>query len=655
MRISFIFFLIISFSFTASSQDFEYNKPTGAEWEIKNYNNDTSIHAVVLREFGKAHISVGENLPVIFEHHVRIKIFDTKGFESGKVVVSLYNGGRDMEDRVRFIKAATFTRDENGIVKKTVFNTDDVQRLKVNERYDDVKFSLPALQPGCIIEYSYETEAPYHDKFHKWEFQSDIPKIHSEYIAVIPAILEYKVSLRGPLQLTAKKITQQPQSFKFFAFTADCTTISYTMDNIPPFIEEEYMTAPSNYISALHFEILSTATGDNFVQKLTKEWKDVDYTLKYHEKFGEVIRNTSVIKKHLPDEVFNIADTLAKAKAIYAYLQKTLKWNSFISIFAHDGIEKTFDISTGNCADINLSLIAALQVSGINCDAIILSTRDNGIVNKLYPVLTNFNYVIAKANIGGQSYLLDATDPMLSFGMLPLRCINDQGRVISSNKPSYWIDMVQPVKRNTAITLTMTMQPDGTIKGTYTRYSMGYAAYETRRSVKSYKSIGAYLDTCFKKIRATQASNWALNGLDSLDTPVTLSYEFELPANKDADGNILFNPSFLHHIDSNPFKLAYRNYPVDMGSSLKANVSIILTYPPGFTVIAQPDPVNIALPGSGGIYLTNLAVEPGIIKYSQVEQLNKAIYSPSEYPSLKEFYNKIIQNQSLNIKLKKKP
>ncbi len=39
---------------------------------------------------------------------------------------------------------------------------------------------------------------------------------------------------------------------------------------------------------------------------------------------------------------------------------------------------------------------------------------------------------------------MDATDPLLSFGMLPMRCLNDQGRVMSLISLSYWIDIATP-------------------------------------------------------------------------------------------------------------------------------------------------------------------------------------------------------------------
>src|SRR5690606_39369686 len=122
--------------------------------------------------------------------------------------------------------------------------------------------------------------------------------------------------------------------------------------------------------------------------------------------------------------------------------------------------------------------------AGINTEAVLLSTRENGIVNKIYPVVSDFDYVIAKANIGNESYLLDATDPLLPFGLLPLRCINDQGRVVSLDKPSYWIDLKASQKETKIYNLNLTLAEDEKIHDTATIFSAGYEELKKQKAEK---------------------------------------------------------------------------------------------------------------------------------------------------------------------------
>src|SRR5206468_294611 len=111
-------------------------------------------------------------------------------------------------------------------------------------------------------------------------------------------------------------------------------------------------------------------------------------------------------KDRIASVIAGKTDELEKAKAIYAYLQKWFKWNNITSIYSFDGIKKAYEAHTGTIGDINLALGAALSAAGLNTELVVLSTRDNGSINMLYPVINDFNYVIAKVNIGDKSYLL---------------------------------------------------------------------------------------------------------------------------------------------------------------------------------------------------------------------------------------------------------
>jgi hypothetical protein len=236
-----------------------------------------------------------------------------------------------------------------------------------------------------------------------------------------------------------------------------------------------------------------------------------------------------------------------------------------------------------------------------------------------------------------------------------LRCINDQGRVVSLNKPSYWIDMVSAQKRNISTSLDLTLQDNGKIKGTITTYSIGYAAYEKRREIKKFNSVDEYVENLDEKLTKIKILKSEISDLDSLNLPVSEKYEVEIDAyNSLNHDNISFNPAFWYQVSQNPFKLADRTYPVDMGSASDVKVILTLHFPANFEIANQPQPVAFGLPNKGGRYLTDVSVDANTISYSQVEQFNRSIYAREEYPYIKELYNKMIQAQKANIVFKKK-
>lgn len=650
-----VFFLLTPF-LRLFAQDFTFGELKLDELDMKNYSADTTANAVVLREFGTARISSEPRTPLIFDYHVRIKIFNSKGFDQGNVVIPIYKTDNDRFESVSRIKAVTISHDVNGNVLTTPLDVKTVYTENINRQWNHVTFAMPNLSDGCIIEYSYQLESPYVFNFRSWVFQWDIPKIYSEYIARIPTLYNYNATLRGNLQLKSNRAELEKDCFNpAGGVKADCSKIFYIMENIPAIVEEDYMTALKNFRSAINFELVTYTDYRGFVTKVTQEWENIDYDLRKQESFGSQIKRTELFKKHLVSVLKGSTDDLTKSKAVYSFIQKWFKWNNYYQVYSVEGIKKAFDNHMGNVADINLSLVAALGASGLDAEAVLLSTRDNGIINKLYPVLSDFNYVVAKVNIEDKSYLLDATDAFLPFGLLPVRCINDQGRVVSMDKPSYWIDIKASQKESKVYSLNLELSEDGKIRGTITGYSMGYEAYNRRKAINNFNSIEEYVEAMDENMPRLKILSSSIQNVDSLEKALVEEYTVEIDANEDVkEEQFSFNPYFVDQIHENPFKLLNRSYPVDWGAPSDSRLSMVLNYPDSFDIISKPASVGLTLPDGGGKYIANVELSEKQLVVSQMTQLNKSVYRTKEYPALKELFNKIVQTQKDPIVFRKK-
>jgi hypothetical protein len=653
--------LLILFSITkaAQAQDFPYGTVTDEEMAMKKYAKDTAAHAVVLQEFGKSRIDADNegNIKVFYEYHVKIKIFDNKGFDNGTVKIPVYNNSDgDIYEDVDDITGVTFYKDDNGAIQKIELENKKIYPVKENKHLAHYNFALPGLRNGCIIEYKYKLESPYWWDFPSWHFQSDIPKVYSEYEVHIPGFWVFNASIKGGLKLTKTTAEVERKCFSADGASCDCSLLVYGMKDIPAFIEEDYMTSAKNYKSAINFELSDYTNPYGVKTKWTKEWKDIDYQLKDESNFGGQLKKKGLFKERIVPVIAGQPDDLAKAKAIYAYIKKLYKWNEYESIYSTDGLSKALDSHTGNSADINLSLVNALNAAGLNTETVLLSTRDNGVINTLYPVISDFDYVIAKLTIGDQSYLLDATEPALSFGILPLRCLNDKGRVFSLDKPSYWIDLSNlPQKEKSTYGLDFTLQEDGKLKGTLIQYSFGYDAYLKRKEIKKFNSVDEYVEDLNGKLPKIKILKSEITNLDSLDLPLAEKYEIEINLYDKANGNLIaFNPFFLDKTDTNPFKLTERSFPVDWGMPSEDSFVLTMHLPAGYVIETPPQIIAIGLPNDGGKFVTNYEPDSNSFTFSHLIKFNKSIYSPGEYPYLKELYNKIIQSEKAEMVFKKK-
>ncbi|SDS81352.1 Transglutaminase-like superfamily protein [Mucilaginibacter mallensis] len=653
-----ILLIFISLTIIAKAQDFDYGTFKLEDLEMKRYDKDTSAHAVVLNEYGRSKIDVtsNDNIKIIYEYHVKIKIFDSKGFDHANVEVILRDNDEDSET-IENIKGITTYADDNGSISKTELEPEKVYKSKMDKYHTLVKFALPSIRNGCIIEYKYTTYSRYLQLFPHWEFQSDIPKMHSEYDVHIPGFWNYNASLRGSLKLTTNKAEIESNCFSAGGGKSDCSHLTFGMTDIPAFIDEDDMTSRKNFLSAVYFELAEYTNPYNGAKtKMAKEWRDVDYDLKHSEYFGSLLKKKDLFKDRIIPVIAGKTDSMARAKAVYEYIQKTLKWNDFYATGSNDGLRKVLETHSGNVAEINLALAAALEAAGFNAQAVLLSTRENGFINKLYPVQEEFNYVVAKVDIDNKPYLLDATDPLLPFGILPMKCLNDQGRVMSLDKPSYWIDMnstQQRIIRTSALDLTL--QPDGKLKGTMVQYLFGYAAYEERKAIKKFNSVDEYVENLDERSPKFKILNSEISNLDSLDMPLVEKYEIEIKKYDDLyKDRLVFNPYITDHITRNPYRLQERNYPIDRGMPLTERFTLVVHLPDNYIVDTPPQDISIGLPNKGGLFETLYQASDNSFTFSHIIQFNKAIYSSEEYAYLKELFNKIILSEKAPMTLKKK-
>jgi len=650
--------LILAFisSISVYGQDFPFGEIDRDALAMQRYPSDTNAAAVVLKEFGTARISNEGGNTLIFEYHVRIKVFNSARFTGSDVIIPLYKASKESQEKIDKVKGIVYHQSPTGGLSRTELSSKDVYMENATNYLDLAKFAMPAVSDGAIVEYAYQIESPYVFNFRAWEFQSDIPKIYSEYVALIPATYAYNVSLVGPHELSDSKSAIVRDCFQpGGGYKADCSKMTYIMKDIPALIEEAYMTSPKNFRSAINFELSEIALFTGGKRKITQEWSDIDYELKKHPDFGRQIRKESFFEPYLEVVLAGKSEPLDKAKAVYQMIQQRFKWNGYLGKYSELGVKKAFENRTGNIGDINLSLVSALEGAGLDVEAVVLSTRDNGFVNKLYPVMSNFDYVIAKVNIGDGSYLLDASDPLLPFGLLPVRCLNDQGRVVSMKNASYWIDLKASQKRTSIYTLKLDLNPDGKITGTLTNFSRGYEAFGKRQRMKDFNSLEEFVENMDEKMPSIKIVDYEIKNLDSLEASLTEVYTVEIDAYDNLEKEMVyFSPFFMDRIEENPFKLEERTYPVDMGAPLDSRITMTLTFPEEFEIVSRPEDKRLALPNKGGRFLSSVEVSGNQLVYAQATELDKSIYQPEEYHYLKELYNQIILLQKTDIVFKRK-
>ncbi|OIQ29015.1 MAG: hypothetical protein BM564_07315 [Bacteroidetes bacterium MedPE-SWsnd-G2] len=611
---------------------------TSYELEAKSYERDSTANALVIFEDGNSYID-RDSGNLITEIQKKIKIFNSEGFKHANVVIPIYRNGK-VNEKVYDIKG--LTSNIQGTIKLT---NDDIFLDNSTENYKLVKFTFPNIQEGSVISYSYTIESPFLTKYHGWKFQSSIPKLKSVYHSSIPANYEYSLQLVGTLKLHDQQSVIVENCYGNAFANASCSNTTFIMKDIPAFIEENFMTDSSNYLSQLDYELNTIKHFDGRVDELTKSWKSADEEIRT-EVFNKQFYKTGPIKSEL-SKIALKSTPLESAKSIYEHIQNNYSWNSKYSIYRDNDIKTLLKEKKGNATVINLLLANMLFESGINAKPVLASTRPNGIPTKLYPVITDFNYLIVSALINGETYLLDATDKHLFFGELPFKCLNYSGRQFPEKGASQWIDIeprgstyiqqVAEISINDAENIL-----DATLKSTTNGYaSLGKRKRYFSNPVKYAENIN-FNNPNLEFVEHNLVSG-ALN-----KSKFEEEFRFKIDFDK-INGRLYINPFITKMFESNPFKLQERTYPIEFGYKDSYIYKARLLIDESYNISEIPQDYTYSLPNKTGTIILKFIQKENEIQVFLKFNFGLANYNADYYEYLKIFVSKIIDIQKNSI------
>jgi len=643
-------FLFALLSVSAQEHGFAFGKITLSELDMNSYPKDTSASAVVLKEFGHAYID-SEDWTVQLEYHVKIKILKQDGIEQGNVLVVLHRQA-GKEEGIKNVVASSFNF-EGGRIAESKLSPKEVFKQEVDNYTVVQRFAIPNVKVGSVIEYKYTLTSPWLRNFRTWEFQEDIPKSSSEFWATIPPYYTYNISLRGFLKLSTEESEILRNGFSNGAGTVDCSRMKYAMKDIPAFVEEKYMTAPSNYKAAVNFELLDIRHPDGRVEKITTEWTDAMDQLAADNRFGVQLRRAkNILGDDIAQAIVGVDDPIGKAKRVYDFVKQRFEWNGVYGIYSEHGLRKAMDLGKGNVGDINLTLVAGLVAADLNAEPVILSTRANGFPIELHPVLTDFNYVIARLVVDGKTYLLDATDDFLPFGLIPAKCINGKGRVVSEN--SSWQALDAPASLKSVSLMNVKVLADGTMSGHMDINYYNYEAVDQRKELSKLGDDQAYLARKMSGSNLTSVSNIVKESLGAYDKPLVIKFDFEGDAFDASGSHALLTPFLFDAWKENPFRSTERLYPVDFGIPLDQRSIMIIELPANYHVKSVAENVGVAMPNAGGRYIYQAKVEGSKVTISSNLVISRTFYTADEYHFLKELFSRVLQTQSADLVIEKR-
>ena len=612
--------------------------------KMTTYAEDTSAAAVILADYGSAYIDINTgSASLVYERHRRIKILKKEGLHWADVAVALYQSGSN-EEHLSRLKASTYNL-ENGKIVETEMEKASIFKEKHSRNFNLQKFTLPNVKEGSVIEYSYTLNSDFLASFPNWQFQYSVPVRWSEYWAALPDFFVFEKYMQGYLTPAVYEVKDQSRDNYREA------RHHWVSKNVPAFKEEPFMTCEDDYVSKVNMALYHVTFPGQMVREIMGSWKGLNDKLVDGDDFGKVISGSGFLKTKAKELTAGMTDPMQKVTAIFNYVQQTLEWDGTADKYP-DNLKKVFDDKKGTAADINFVVAAMLEKVDVPADMVLLSTRDHGFIRRQYPMSEQLNYAIVSVILGDKVLLLDATEKYLPMGILPERCLNGEGLVISKTRHG-WMEIKPKAKSRTSINSDFVINAEGELKG---KMSFSYDGYAAQKLRKDYFKKGEtdYLKE-FLSGKTWEVEKSEFQNIKEIDKAPKQLHELVMREHATTAGDVIYlNPMLSEQLTDNIFKTEKREYPVDFGKPVEQTYMARFTLPENYVVDEMPKPKVVTLPNNAAKYTYNVTQMGNVLSVVSMLQINKSLFVQDEYPHLRELYNLVIAKQAEQIVLKKK-
>ena len=619
-----VFFMACAFNLSAQKPPVRWGKVTSEEQAIKEVSYDPEASAVILCDFGKARFS-GTNL--FIDIHRRIKILKSDGL-SKHSDISIPYYVKDNVQNITNIKAQTLNPSgsktkAHTLGKSEIFESDYSENWKIKT------FTFPQVKVGSIIEYSYTLASDDLLYLENWDFENDIPTLHSEFWAIIPDYLDYRIMLQG------SRIIRQ---------YGGQTRSKWMLKNLKAVEKEPYMIAVNNYRERIRFQLsgyYATSSGKDQTPKyrsLMTTWEKLNHQMMSSTSFGGQLKNRALSKQIL--SVLNLEGVSEHEKAIriYEHVQKSYDWDGSYQLFPEEDIKQLTQSREGNSADINLMLCMLLKNAELEATPMLISTRGHGLVSENYPLLSQFNHVIVLLSIGGKEIVLDATDPHRPFDLLAMNDLNGKGLVLSENDNPRWTEIAPTESNSRTLMFSINLQdlekPKAQIQGAF----KGYYARNLREALSENKTNIIPVTTS-----NVATADWQVKNQDQLQKPLSLSSPDLDMSLEQAGDRIYLQPILVNYYPANPFNAESRSYPIDFGAPFTESYHAEVILPPGYILEELPDPELIKLPKNRGTLQYQVTNSGGKVQLIMKMDITGWKFGVGQYSKLKQFFDLAIE------------
>ena len=172
---------------------------------------------------------------------------------------------------------------------------------------------------------------------------------------------------------------------------------------------------------------------------------------------------------------------------MFNHVKSSISWNGIENWGSIDGIKKAWKNKTGNSAEINAILYNLLKKSGVKAYPMLVSTRENGILNPSFVNIFQVNNLVTYVPVDSTKYyVLDASNKYNTYNQIPYNLLNSYGLTLDKENDKYTMVYIKSfIPARESVSISAEIAANGIMRGNSMILSYNY--HKTDK-VKQYKS-----------------------------------------------------------------------------------------------------------------------------------------------------------------------
>ena len=540
-------------------------------------------------------------------------------------------------------------------------SADVAPEVEGGELMNDVRYRVihvPAVEPGSIIGYEYQTEEQPMILQDEWQFQDRIPVLDTRYSLELPSGWSYE-----------SKWANYPESKPT---QAGNNHWQWTLSDVKRIRKEEDMPAMKGVAGQMI--VYFVPPGENSANWFTS-WKQMG------DWYRSLIGNRADASPELKETVQKITaakpTTLGKMQAIGQFVQSNVRYVAIelgIGGWQPHPAADVFSHRYGDCKDKTTITVSMLHEIGVEAYYILVNVNRGAVTPDTPANAYAFNHAIVAIRLPdsvndpslvsvlqdpklGRLLIFDPTDELTPFGQLNSYTQAGYGLLVAPNGG----DLIQlptqlPSTNSVARTAKLTLDGNGVLVGDVNEVRIGHKAWVERGRLREATKDGDRIRPIENILSASltnfQITHASIQNLNQTDQPFGFTYSFMAPNYaKNAGGLLLVRPRVLG-VTALSFATGKhpRQYPFEFSGVGLETDSFDIAIPAGYAVDELPDPADADYGFAS--YHSKTVVEGGTIHYRRSYEIKRVTVPVEEADKVKHFYQVVAGDERNMVVLK---